>query len=142
MRPEYRTLGGRVLDLSGLSDEDEAVIAEMEIMAACEAPWDVFERARLEEQARRGWKIGSTAYLVAQDLGFRLAIAQGKVAPPDYRDQLRELVEERYPSLRDCAEGIGLLRGDLALVLCGSTQLHRLLAALGVRLVVEWRAIG
>ena len=83
----------------------------------------------------------SPAYRICQDLEARLGIAQGKVAPPDYRDYLADLIEERYgSSYRFCKE-TGVDPGHLSRVLSARSELslkhlQRLLESLGASLII------
>jgi transcriptional regulator with XRE-family HTH domain len=72
----------------------------------------------------------------------RLGIAQGKVAPPDYRDYLADLIEEKYGSRYKFCKETGVDPGHLSRVFrsradLSLSALEKLLHALGAALVVQ-----
>jgi hypothetical protein len=81
-------------------------------------------------------------YRICKDLEARLGIAEGKVAPPDYRDYLADLIEERYGSrYRFCQES-GVDPGHLSRVFASRSELslqslHHILEALHAALVIQ-----
>jgi hypothetical protein len=64
------------------------------------------------------------AFRIALDLGSRLGIAEGKVAPPSfaYRDQLHRLVLQ-FPTRRAFCEAAGISQAMLSHVLAGRKDL-------------------
>lgn len=71
-----------------------------------------------------------------------MGIAQGKVAPPDYRDYLAALIEERFGSRYRFCQETGVDQGQLSRVFAGRSDLslqllQKLLDALHAKLVVE-----
>ena len=81
-------------------------------------------------------------YRICQDLEARLGIAQGKVASPDYRDYLADLIDERYGSRYRFCKSTGMDPGHLSRILAGRSELslqalQRLLEQLGAALVIE-----
>ena len=69
-------------------------------------------------------------------------IAQGKVAPPDYRDYLADLIEERYGSRYRFCKETGVDPGHLSRVLASRSELsvqnlQRILEALHAALVIQ-----
>jgi hypothetical protein len=57
------------------------------------------------------------AYRVGQDLGSRLAVAAGAARPPDYRDDLEELIRTRFRTRREFCEATGISEDMLSHVL-------------------------
>jgi hypothetical protein len=54
---------------------------------------------------------------VAQDIGSRLGIAQGKMRQSDYRDELEQLILTRFKTRREFCEATGLSEDMLSHVL-------------------------
>jgi hypothetical protein len=82
------------------------------------------------------------AYRICQDLEARLGIAQGKVAPPDYRDYLADLIDEKYGSRYRFCKETGIDPGQLSRVFASRSDLSlealkKLLQVLGAALVVQ-----
>jgi len=88
---KYRALSGRQFDLATLSAEERAVLDEFRSLYAQRPSWDAFARRWVAIARERLWNreqipVGSPLYRIGQDLELRLGIAEGRVAPPDYRD--------------------------------------------------------
>ena len=94
----YPTITGRLLDLDDLAAGESAFLTAVRRRYAEEPEWTEFAAWWNSEFQRTGLSMDSPAYRICQDLEARLGIAQGKVAPPDYRDYLADLIEERYGS--------------------------------------------
>jgi hypothetical protein len=60
---------------------------------------------------------------VAQDLSGRIAVAAGLARVGDYRDELEDLIRERFPSRRAFCEAAGLAEDMLSHVLAGRKDL-------------------
>jgi transcriptional regulator with XRE-family HTH domain len=138
----YSTITGRVLDLGGAGpDESEFLTAVLESYATG-PEWSKFAAWWAEEFQRRGLPQESPAYRVCQDLEARLGIAQGKVAPPDYRDYLADLIEERYGSRYRFCKETGVDPGHLSRVFASRSELsvqnlQRILETLHAALVIQ-----
>jgi hypothetical protein len=138
----YRLLSGRRLDLSALTAPERSVLDELVELYRRRPAWDAFARAWPALARERVWghgkvPVGSVLYRVAQDLELRLGIAEKRVAPPDYRDCIADLIEERFASRYAFCKSTGIDQGNLSHVLVGSKHfspetLARVLAALGV----------
>ena len=79
---------------------------------------------------------------VCDDLEARLGIAQGKVAPPDYRDYLADLIEERYGSRYQFCKQTGIDPGHLSRVLANRADLslsllQKIMTMLHAALIVQ-----
>ena len=79
---------------------------------------------------------------VCQDLEARLGIAQRKVAAPDYRDYLADLIEERFGSRYKFCEATGIDPGQLSRVFASRADLslpalQKILHVLGAALVIQ-----
>lgn len=131
----YPTITGRVLRLDGLAASDHAFLAAVRRRYAEEPEWMEFAAWWMSEFGRAGRSMDSPLYRICQDLEARLGIAQGKVALPDYRDRLADLIEERFGSRSRFCEVAGLAPAHLGRVLASSAELsvenlQRILGAL------------
>jgi hypothetical protein len=63
------------------------------------------------------------AWRIAQDLSSRLGIAAGLVRPPDYRDDLEDLILTQYGTRRAFCKATGLSEDLLDHVLAGHRDL-------------------
>jgi hypothetical protein len=141
-KPIYRTITGRPLDLSNLTREERPFIAHVHAMYKKSLEWSKFAAAWVRESGKRGLKTGGLAYRICQDLEARLGIAQGKVAPPDYRDYLADLIDEKYGSRYKFCKNTGVDPGHLSRVFASRSDLsldalEKLLHVLGATLVVQ-----
>ncbi|HSR50342.1 MAG TPA: hypothetical protein VLV83_05900 [Acidobacteriota bacterium] len=138
----YRTITGRKLRLGELTEKEQRFVGEVARFYQEEPEWSEFSAwwtTRL-----RGAKLASDSmvYRLCQDLEARLGIAQGKVSPPDYRDYLADLIDERYGSrYRFCKEA-GIDPGHLSRVLASRSNLslqtlQAILGKLRAALVVQ-----
>ncbi|MBL4846039.1 MAG: helix-turn-helix transcriptional regulator [Planctomycetes bacterium] len=140
----YRALTGRLYDLGTLSQAELEVLDEIRSLYLRRPSWDAFARQWVKTAEERLWKgrripVGSPLYRIAQDLELRLGIAEGRVARPDYRDMLADLIEGRFQSRYAFCKASGIDQGNLSRVLAGkkhlsSETLFRALEVLGVHL--------
>lgn len=138
----FRTITGRTLDLTALQEEERRFLAAVQRKYEEQPEWSEFEAWWFEGLQSAGLTQASVAYRICQDLEARLGIAQGKVAPPDYRDSLADLIEERYGTRYRFCKETGLDPGHLSRVLAGRAELslqtlQRVLEALHAALVVQ-----
>ncbi len=141
-KPLYRTITGLALDLSKLAREERAFIAHIHGFYKNSVEWSRFAALWVREFDKRGLKREGLAYRICQDLEARLGIAQGKVAPPDYRDYLADLIEEKYGSRYKFCKETGVDPAHLSRVFASRSNLSlealvKLLHALGAALVVQ-----
>lgn len=140
----YVDLDGNEITLNDLDAEERRLLARLRRRARTHPDWCAFDsywmRAVAEFYDARGLTrkdcVRTAVYRIAQDLGNRLGIAAGLVRPPDYRDQLEELILEHFPSRRAFCEATGLSEDMLSHVLAGRKDL-----SLGT-LTVALRRIG
>jgi hypothetical protein len=138
----YRMITGRTLDLANLTEQERQFIAAVLGSYTKGMEWSEFAGFWLREFEKRGISTGGLAYRICQDLEARLGIAQGKVAPPDYRDYLADLIEERYGSRYQFCKETGFDPGHLSRVFASRSDLSlealtKLLHLLGAALVVQ-----
>src|SRR5205823_4140670 len=65
----------------------------------------------------------STVYLIAQDLSCRLGIETGMMRDTTYRDDLEQIIFDKYPSQRAFCKATGLSEDMLSHVLRGRKDL-------------------
>jgi len=128
MEKQYRTLTGRRFDLGQLADEERAFLDEIASLYRKKPDWNEFARTWMRLARARLWKgekapVGSPVYRICQDMEARLGITEGRVASPDYRDRLADLIEERYGSRYAFCKAAGIDQGNLSKVLSGARHL-------------------
>ena len=74
-------------------------------MELCKPVFDGIPRKRIPD---------TPLYNIAQDLSFRLAIQQGEMRPPDYRDKLEHLILREYNTLSEFCRETGEDRSYIA----------------------------
>jgi hypothetical protein len=120
----YRTLTGRLMNLQALSQKERKALGEVDEVYRRRPGWTEFARTWPAILRERVWgkkraPVGSTVYRVCQDMELRLGVAQGQVAPPDYRDHLADLIEEKFGSRYAFCKAAGIDQGNLSHVLAG-----------------------
>jgi hypothetical protein len=143
----YVDLDEQEISLIHLDAEERKLVARMQRRARTHPDWDAFDnwwtvvipafyqaRGLAREVVPRTipWRIG-------QDLSARLGIAAGLVRPEDYRDDLEDLIREKYPSRRAFCQATGIAEDMLSHVLAGRkdlslAKLTAVLARVGYRL--------
>lgn len=122
---QYTDLRGRTYDLADLDREERELVGQLQKEAAHEPDWHEFEN-RCRQAVRDFHRARGVAademtetavYRIAADLAGRLMVAQGLARAPDYRDELRELIRERFPSQRAFCEATGISEDMLSHVL-------------------------
>lgn len=138
----YPTITGRVLPLDGLDAAETEFLASVHRRYATDREWSKFAAWWMSEFERAVLSMDSPAYRICQDLEARLGIAQGKVAPPDHRDYLADLIEERYGSRDRFCKETGVDPDHLSGALASGSELsvqslQRILEVLHVALVIQ-----
>ena len=141
-RVSYQTITGRVLDLSHLGERERAFLLSVQRRFENEPEWSAFAAWWIEAFRAAELPTESVLYRMCQDLEARLGIAQGKVAVPDYRDYLADLIEERYGSRYRFCKETGVDPGHLSRVFSSRSELslqslQHLLEALHAALVIQ-----
>jgi hypothetical protein len=137
----YRDLRGRIISLADLDHAERTLFTFLVRTASKNPSWNEFRnewRRRVHDfYANRGLSrpeiMKTVAYRVGRDLSSRLAIAEGSAAPPDYRDDLEELIETKFRTRRAFCKATGLSEDMLSHVLSRRKHLsiEALTAALG-----------
>lgn len=121
---EYIDLKGQSHALADLDAEERALVRELSAYADihgwndysnCWMPkvGDFYAKRGLSRQEMRRMIV----YRIAQDLGSRLAISEGMAHPPDYRDDLAELIRTQFRTRREFCKATGLSEDMLSHVL-------------------------
>jgi hypothetical protein len=138
----YRTITGRHLDLGDLAQVERDFLGAVHEKYEAAPEWSAFASWWASELRAAGLAEGSAAYRICQDLEARLGIVQGKVSPPDYRDYLADLIEERYGSRYRFCKETGVDPAHLSRVLSSWSELslqnlQPILDALHASLVIQ-----
>jgi len=141
-RRVFQTITGRALDLKWLDAKERDFLAAVQAKYEKEPAWSAFAAWWPKELQRRGLSADSVTHRICQDLEARLGIAQGKVAAPDYRDYLADLIDERYGSRYRFCKATGTDPGHLSRIFAGHSELslqtlQKILEQLGAALVIE-----
>lgn len=94
----YLTIGGRSFNLSSLTLAEENFLRAVFEKYRTQPEWTNFDSWWINKFMDSDLPERSCVHRICHDLGARLGIAQGKVALPDFRDTLNDLIEERYGS--------------------------------------------
>lgn len=123
MKTEYRTITGRKLDLSKITQPERTLLREALDRVRRAGGWNRFAAWWLKAFNESGLPDASPVFRICRDLEARLGIAEGKVAPPDYRDYLADLIEEHFGTRLRFCEATGIDAGQLSRVFAGKADL-------------------
>ena len=123
MKNEYRTITGRRLDLSNITQPERTLLREALERVRKVGGWNRFAAWWLKSFNESGLPDTSAVYRTCRDLEARLGIAEGKVAPPDYRDYLADLIEEHFGTRHRFCQSTGIDPGQLSRVFAGKADL-------------------
>lgn len=127
----YVDLNGREICLGHLDAEERKVLARIRRRPETHADWCDFDNCRWRVLAefygarsvpRKAARQGAV-YRVAQDLSARLGLAAGRIEPDNWRGDLENLIQEKYPSRKAFCEATGLSETMLSHVLAGRKDL-------------------
>jgi len=138
----YQTITGRTFELGGLGEKERKFLGAVRRKFARGPKWSEFAAWWVAAFWRSALPADSLTYRICQDLEARLGIAQGKVASPDYRDYLADLIEERYGSRYRFCKETGVDPGHLSRVMASRSELslqslQRILEALHAALIIQ-----
>lgn len=138
----FFTLAGRRLPISDLNESERRLLDKVATKYVPKRDWTRFAAWWNAEFSASGLPMSSVVYRICQDLEARLGIRQGKVAPPDYRDFLAELIDEKFGSRQEFCKQANIDAGQLSRVLANRADLslkvlQQALDLLGAKLVVQ-----
>ena len=138
----YETITGRGFDLTKLGSVERRLLLRVFKEYQKKPDWTWFAANWGQRFDKAGLPTESPVYRICQDLEARLGIAQGKVAPPDYRDYLADLIEEQYGTRYQFCKATGFDPGHLSRVFSSRSDLSleslgKLLHVLHAVLVVQ-----
>jgi hypothetical protein len=121
----YRDLKNNVYSLSDLDDEAKKLISEFHELAATGIDWGDYSNAWMprasellsKEGLNRPQIVKHDLWKILQDIGSRLHIASGLARAPDYRDELAELIRDKFRTRREFCQVTGLSEDLLSHVL-------------------------
>lgn len=119
----FELITGRALDLTSLDERERKFLTAAVRKYRTQPEWSEFAAWWSEAFRRSALSAESVTYRICQDLEARLGIAQGTVAPPDYRDYLADLIEERYDSRYRFCKETGIDPGHLSRVFASRAEL-------------------
>jgi len=148
---KYTLLNGTTYDTADLSPPERAVLEEVYAFYRTGPEWSQFfnfwfKRVQMTFASWPRQKVSALPiFQICQDLEARLGMAQGKVKPPDYREQLSQLIQAQYPDREALCRTAGLECEVVDRVLAGEgdvsmAQFQALLAALDCTLQVVPRS--
>lgn len=142
MKAVYQTITGRRLKLDRLSANERKFLAAVERKFRGRPEWSEFASWWVSRIGKAKLPVSSAVRRICQDLEARLGIAQKKVAAPDYRDYLADLIEERFGSRYKFCEAAGIDAGQLSRVFASRAELslpalQKILHVLGAALVIQ-----
>jgi hypothetical protein len=144
----YSTLTNRKFDLDTVSEPERQFLSSVLERYRTEPDWSEFSNFWVGQGQRTVWKdedrakvVSSNVWRICQDLEMRLGTRQGKVAFPDYRDFLLDIIETRFGSRYKFCKQMGVDEGFLSKVIAGDkdfsmSNLAGLLDKLGLALVI------
>ena len=138
----YQTITGRRLKVDKLSGDERKFLAAVEKKFGARPEWSEFASWWVSRCRKARLPVSSPVRRICQDLEARLGIAQRKVAAPDYRDYLSDLIEERFGSRYKFCEVAGIDPGQLSRVFASRGDLslpalQKILHMLGAALVIQ-----
>jgi hypothetical protein len=127
----YVDLNGDEICLEHLDADEQKLLTRLQRRARMNPDWNAFDNywtvavPALYEARGLARKSATRTILwrIAQDLSSRLGIAAGLVRLEDYRDELEELIDEKFPSRRAFCQATGLSEDMLSHVLAGRKDL-------------------
>jgi hypothetical protein len=137
----YVDLDGNEISLEHLDAEERRLLAGLRRRARTHPDWDAFDNywtvaipAFYEARGLARKAVPRTLlWRIAGDLSGRMAVSAGLARLGDYRDELEDLIREKFPSRRAFCEATGLSEDMLSHVLAGrkDLSLEALTKALG-----------
>jgi two-component system cell cycle sensor histidine kinase/response regulator CckA len=120
---KYPTATGFELELGDLTATEVTFLNGILREYQRKPDWTQFSAWWTKEVLKSGLGSDSRVYRICQDLEARLGIAQGKVALPEYRDYLSDLIQARYGSRYRFCKATDTDPGQLSRVFSGNADL-------------------
>lgn len=144
MSVAYATITGRTFDLGKLTDAERALLRQALDRVRNAGGWNRFASWWLKAFNASGLEESSPVFRICRDLEARLGIAEGKVALPDYRDYLADLIEERFGTRYKFCKETGIDPAHLSRVFSGRSDLsmemlRQALVALDAQMLIHPR---
>ncbi len=149
MSATYTTLSGRVFSLSELDAEESELFADFERRFSKNTDWNEFENYWVAALSGlydgrgipRKESMQKPLCQIIQDMWARLAIQQGHVEPPDYRDELADVIGKEFGTRREFCRKTGMSEQMLSHALAHRKHIHidrlvRALDKIGYRLSI------
>jgi hypothetical protein len=137
----YTDLDGQEISMVHLDAAERKLVARIQRRAQTNRDWDAFDNwwtraVPLFYEARgmaRKAVPKTIPWRIAQDQSSRIAVEAGLARLGDYRDELEDVIREKFPSRRAFCEATGISEDMLSHVLAGrkDLSLESLTAALG-----------
>ena len=121
----YIDLKGQAYSLADLNADERKLVSSFQAYARKKPAWSAYSNfwmAKVHDHyaasglSRRVIR-ETVPYRIGQDLGSRVAIAQGLAREPDYRDELDNLIRDRFQTRREFCKATGLSEDMLSHVL-------------------------
>jgi hypothetical protein len=121
----YRDVRNRPHSLADLTSAERRLVDDCKKFAAAKADWGHYTNFWIPKAEKllagrgldRKEMIQSTLWRIVQDIGARLHIDSGLARAPDYRDELEQIIRERFTTRREFCEATGLSEDMLSHVL-------------------------
>jgi hypothetical protein len=122
---EHTTIGGERIGLSDLTDDEQFLVRILKRKADNCQDQNEFDNYWMKSVSELYLAAGlahrqiqqTKPYRIARDLSERVSIRLGVARPPDYRDQLAELIRTQFVSRKAFCDATGLSEGMLSHVL-------------------------
>lgn len=125
MTSPYETLTGRKVETKSLAPGERKLLRQLMREYEARPSSDTFAASWTTKVIPRvtslpaGERTSHPLYLIAQDLELRLGVAEGSVAPPDYRDYIMDRIEVKFGSRYKFCKSTGISQAALSQVLAG-----------------------
>jgi hypothetical protein len=123
----HTTLTGKIISLEELDAEERKLVALLRKRAGEKPNWNDFDNFWMARVGKfyddrgmpRKKSVQAAPVRIAQDLSARIAVATGMARPPDYLDELAELIRTRFKTRRAFCKAAALPEELLDRVLSG-----------------------
>ncbi len=128
----YSTLSGHHFSLDLLDPQEFRILTEFQKRFEKGLDWNEFENYWIatlsslydKRKVPRRLSMQKPLFQIAQDMWGRLAIQQGHVEPPDYRDELAELIDQEFGTRREFCRKTGMSEQMVSHALAHRKHIH------------------